>query len=208
MHDYRYFSQGAVDIFNSFEVLVHNSLFENNGPVVITKFIPFRGHSAGLSIAFNSFKFKPSNRSKLTALVRDSVFRNNSVHVSVSGRQTTSQLLRRFLVTGRGGGYALVVHSIVSVDVVITGCVFEKNFALSYGGGVFIVWTLVSNHTTTISHTSFIENECSGGAGGIELGFGRTGPEEKANKLFASDLHFLRNTATYGGGAYVFIACE
>lgn len=146
-----------MDIFNSFEVLVRNNLFENNGPVVITKFIPFRGHSAGLSIAFNSFKFKPSNRSGLTVVVRDSVFRNNSVRASVSSRQTTSQLLKQFLVTGRGGGCVLAVHSIIPVDIIVTGCVFEKNFALSYGGGVFMAWTLVTNHTTSISHTSFIK---------------------------------------------------
>ena len=197
-----------MDIFNSFEVSVYNCLFENNGPVVISKFVPFRGHSAGLSIAFNSARFKPTNRTQLTAVVRDSVFRNNTVLESVSIRRTTTQLLRRFLATGRGGGYVQSVHSSIAVEATVTGCVFERNFATSYGGGVFMAWTLVSNHTTTISHTSFVDNKCLGGAGGIEIGFGRTGPENQANRLYASDLHFVGNSATFGGGAYVFLACE
>lgn len=197
-----------MDIFNTFEVMVCNCVFENNGPVVITKFVPFRGHSAGLSIAFNSFKFKPSNRTQLSAVVRDSVFRNNSARASVSARQTISQHLRQFLVTARGGGCVIIVHSNTLVDVVVTGCMFEKNFALTLGGGIFMIWTFVSNHTTTISQTSFIENESLGGAGGIQIGFGRAGPEDMANKFYASDLYFSGNTATYGGGAYVFIACK
>lgn len=196
-----------MDIYNSFEVTVCNCVFENNGPVNITKFIPIRGHSGGLSIGFF---FRQINRTRLTAVVKDSVFRNNSVEASVSGRQTTSQLLTQFLITGRGGGCAVTVHSVVSVDVVVTGCMFERNSALSYGGGMYMVWIRVSNHTTMITRTSFIENRCPGGAGGLEVGFGRggAGTGDVANRLFASDLRFLGNQAMYGGGAYVFIGCE
>lgn len=204
---YRYFSQGAVDVYNCLEVTVCNCTFENNGPVVITKFVPVRGHSGGLSMGFY-FPQQPGNRTKLTAVIQGSVFRNNSVRASVSGRQSTSQLLTRFLITGRGGGCAIIVHSVISVDVVVTGCMFERNFALSFGGGLYMGWIRVSNHTTTITHTSFIENTCPGGAGGLELGFGRAGPGDTANKFFASDLHFIGNMATYGGGTYVFAACK
>lgn len=202
----RFFSQGALDIYRSFEVTVCNCIFENNGPVSITKLIPLRGHSGGLSIGF--YFLEALNGTRLTAVVKDCVFRNNSVQASVSGRQTTSQLLSRLLITGRGGGCAITVHSVTSLDVFVTGCIFERNYALSFGGGMYMAWIRVSNHTTTITHTSFIENECPGGAGGLEMGFGMGGPEDIANKLFGSDLRFVGNRATYGGGAYAFVGCK
>lgn len=184
-----------------------NCVFEDNGPVNINKFMPIRGHSGGLSIGF--FFPRPLNRTRLTAVVKDSIFQNNSVHASVSGRQTTSQLLTRFLITGRGGGCAVTAHSVVSVDVLVTGCTFTRNYALSYGGGMYMGWIRVSNHTTMVTHTSFIENECPGGAGGLEIGFGRGARGgNMVNKLLASDLRFVGNRATYGGGAYVFTGRE
>lgn len=117
-------------------------------------------------------------------------------------------MLRRFLPTGRGGGCAVNVNSVTSVQVVVNDCVFERNYARSYGGGLYLAWDRVSGHTITLNNTYFIENECPGGAGGLEMGFARGGIESLGNKVFAYNLHFLRNKATYGGGAYVFIACE
>lgn len=193
-------------MYNCLEVMVCNCTFENNGPVVITKYVPVRGHSGGLSMGF--YFQQPGNRTKLTAVVRDCVFRNNTVLASVSGRQSTSQLLTQFLITGRGGGCAITIHSVISVDILVTGCMFERNFALSFGGGLYMGWIRVSNHTTTITDTSFVENVCPGGAGGLELGFGRAGSGETTNKFFASDLHFIGNMATFGGGTYIFAGCK
>ena len=199
--------QGAVDIYNSHDVVISNCTFENNGPVMITKNFAWRGHAGGLSIAFNFLK-RVQNRSVLTSIIRDSTFYNNSVRAAVSGRQTTSQLLRRFIPTGRGGGCAVNVNSVTPVHVQVDGCFFERNFALTYGGGLYLAWDITSNHRTTLSNTTFIENESPGGAGGIEMGFARGGTEDFSNEVYASNLRFIRNKATYGGGVYIFIAGE
>lgn len=145
---------------------------------------------------------------RLTAVVRDSRFYNNTVLASGNARQTTSQILTRLLVTGRGGGCAINIHSRIKVDVTVAGCIFEKNSALSYGGGVYLALTFVSNHTITLTNISFIDNKCPGGAGGLEIGFAFPGSQELANKVFASNLRFIGNSADYGGGAYVFVASE
>ena len=195
-----------MDIYNSYDVMVVNCTFESNGPVVITKYFDWRGHAGGLSVAFNFIT--ALNRSTLTTVIRDSTFRNNSVRAAVSGRQTTSQLLRRFIPTGRGGGCAINVNSLTSVHVEVSGCVFEKNFALTYGGGLYLAWDIASSHRTMLNDTTFIENESPGGAGGLEMGFARGGTEAVGNQVYASNLRFVGNTATYGGGVYVFIACE
>ena len=194
-----------MDIYNSYNVVISNSTFENNGPVMITKNFTLRGHAGGLSIAF--YFITAQNRS-LTAIVRDSTFRNNSVFAAVSGRQTTSQLLRRLIPTERGGGSAITVFSVTSVHVKVEGCVFERNVALTYGGGLFIAWVTVSNHRAILNDTIFIENESLGGAGGLEIGFGKSGADANRNEVHASNLQFVRNKAVYGGGVYVFVTCE
>lgn len=153
-------------------------------------------------MAFNYLQ--PLNGISLSVLIRDSYFRNNSVQAAVTGQQTTSQLLRRNLPTGRGGGCAVNVNSITSVSVLVQDCIFERNFALTYGGGLYCAWDKASGHTTILNRTMFMENESPGGAGGVELGFARGGTN--GNRVFAYDLRFVRNRATYGGGAYVFIA--
>lgn len=157
-------------------------------------------------MAFNYLQ--PLNGIKLSVLIQDIHFRNNSVQAAISGRQTTSQLLRRSLPTGRGGGCAVNINSITSVEVLVQDCIFERNFALSYGGGLYFAWDIASGHRTVLNRTVFIENESPGGAGGLEIGFARSGNASSGNQVFAYGLHFIRNRATYGGGAYVFIACE
>lgn len=193
-------------MYNSYEVTISNCIFEDNGPVRITKLFPWRGHSGGLSVAFNFIE--PLNGINPSASIRDSHFRNNSVRAAVRGRQTTSQLLRRQLPTGRGGGCAVNINSITSVRVLVEGCVFERNFALSYGGGLYFAWDIASGHRSVVNRTDFIENESPGGAGGLEIGFARGGSESTGNQVFAYNLHFKRNKATYGGGVYVFLAGE
>ena len=196
-----------MDIYNCFDVIVESCIFENNGPVTVSKFVPFRGHSGGLSVAFNFTQ--PLNRTRLTATISDIIFRNNSASASVSGAQSTTQFLRSSLVPGRGGGCAVVENSKTPLDVLVTRCTFERNSALTYGGGMFMSWSRVSNHTTTITDSSFIENDCPGaGAGGLVIGFDRSGPDEIADQLLASNVRFIGNTAVYGGGAYVFIASK
>ena len=195
-----------MDVYNSHDITVSNCTFENNGPVTVTKFFPWRGHAGGLSVAFNYLE--PLDGVSPSVLIRDSYFRNNSVQAAVSGQQTTSQLLRRNLATGRGGGCAVNINSVTSIRVAVDDCVFERNFAISFGGGLYFAWDRVSGHLSTLNRTVFIENESPGGAGGLELGFARGGGVDNGNQVFAYGVRFIRNKATYGGGAYVFIACK
>ncbi len=193
-----------MDIYNCHQISVSNCLFENNGPVVITKTEPWRGHAGGLSIAFHYLQVLNVTSS---VILTNNKFLNNSVQTSVSGRQTTSQLLRDMIATGRGGGCAINTNSVTSVDVTIYGGIFERNYALSYGGGLYLAWggALGRGHTITINSTMFIENESGGGAGGLEIGFSTGGKAGIANRVFGYDLQFIRNKAITGGGTFVFI---
>lgn len=204
---YRYFTQGAVDIYNGKDILVEDSIFEHNGPVNINKGIALRGHSGGLSLAFD-FREPIAGVAALVANVLSCTFRNNSATASRRTTQTTNQVLRRFLLTGRGGGCAINMRSVIPLAITVAGCTFERNFALSFGGGLYFTWTFISNHVITVTSTSFLENTCKGGAGGLELGFTTRESEDTVNNqnsFFASDLRFVGNQANYGGGIFYFI---
>ena len=202
----RYFLQGAVDIFNCLEVAVYNCVFEDNGPVTINKLIPMRGHSAGLSVAY--FILQQRNETKLTALIRDNTFRNNSAHPLPSTRRTSSQLLAAILLTGRGGACAVNVYSVVKVDVIITGCTFQRNFALTLGGAMYYLSIPTFNHSTILRNCAFIENKSPGGGGGLQIGYSFPGSKETASKFIASNLRFIGNTANFSGGINVKLPCE
>ena len=196
-----------MDIYNSYKVAVFNCTFENNGPVNIAKLgYPWRGHSGGLSIA--SFFNESLTGIELSVLVRYSRFFNSTSIAPKDRQQTTSQLIQKYLPTGRGGGCIVSVSSVTPVNVEVSDCVFEQNHAMTYAGGLYYLFDKVSGHNASVNRVNFTDNDCDYGAGGMIFFFVEGGSEEDANQVFANDLYFRGNTATHGGGVYVFIAGE
>lgn len=205
--DCRYFTQGAVDIYNCHCVEVIYSMFAHNGPVQVLKRQAYRGHSGGLSVAYNWKNVSVTMQPIVT--VSNCQFYNNSASgPSSSIQQSTSTLLTRLLFTGRGGGAAIITNSPIPVCVLLFNCTFEENYALSYGGGVYLAWGSVSGHTVILNYTQFIRNRTPGGAGGLEMGFAQGGYKENAIRVFSFSCEFIENQATHGGGVYFFSSCE
>ena len=203
----RYFIQGAVDIYNCHTVEVLESSFAHNGPVQVLKLQAYRGHAGGLSVAYNLENVNVTVQPKVN--VTKCHFHNNSASgPSSSAQQSTTTLLTRLLFTGRGGGAAIITNSSLSVYVVVFNCTFEENYALSYGGGVYLAWGSVSGHTVVVNNTRFIRNRTPGGAGGLEMGFAQGGYKENAIRVFGYNCEFIENEATHGGGVYFFSSCE
>ena len=186
---------------------VLDTVFAHNGPVRVLKLEEYRGHSGGLSVAYNWNDLNETVYPNVT--ISDCQFYNNSASgPSSSIQQSTSTLLTRLLFTGRGGGAAVIINSPVSVHLHVLNCTFDGNYALSYGGGLYLAWGRVSGHVVVINHTRFIRNRTPGGAGGLEMGFAQGGYEEDAIRVFAYKCEFIENTATHGGGVYFFSSCE
>ena len=203
----RYFNQGAVDIFNCHSVEITDSRFADNGPVRVLKVEAYRGHSGGLSVAYNWNDVNTTMQP--IVIISNCQFINNSASGPSSNiEQSTSTLLTRLLFTGRGGGAAVIINSPISVLVHILNCTFEENYALSYGGGIYLAWGSVSGHVVVINHTQFVRNRTPGGAGGLEMGFAQGGYEENTIKVFVYSSKFIENEATHGGGVYFFSSCE
>ena len=184
-----------------------DSRFAHNGPVRVLKLEAYRGHSGGLSVAYNwnvvNITMQP------TVTISNCQFFNNSASGPSSNiQQSTSTLLTRLLFTGRGGGAAVIINSPISVLVHILNCTFEENYALSYGGGIYLAWGSVSGHVVVINNTQLVRNRTPGGAGGLEMGFAQGGYEQNAIKVFVYSSEFIENEATHGGGVYFFSSCE
>ena len=167
----------------------------------------YRGHSSGLSVAYNWSEVNTTMQ--LTVTVLDCQFFNNSASGPSSNiQQSTSTLLTRFLFTGRGGGAAVIINLPISVLLHVLNCTFEENYALSYGERIYLAWGSVSGHVVVINYTRLVRNRTPGGAGELEMGFTQGGYEENAIKVFVYSSEFIENEATHGGGIYPFSSCE
>lgn len=196
-----------MDVFNCRIVNVVSCIFENNGPVTGTKYQAWRGQSGGLSIAYDiSSNDNVAQQNLLYKVeVKKCTFMNNSAVGVASIKQSTSRLLRQLLFTGRGGGCAIIINSVYPANVSVSDCVFEGNTALSYGGGLYVAYGVVANHTVVLNRIRFLRNKTPGGAGGLEMGFALGGPNEISNSLYAYNVEFVENEAGFGGGAYFFV---
>ena len=193
-----------MDIYNCHNILVFQCTFENNGPVIIVKNDPWRGHAGGLSIAYNYDK--PLNGTTISAVIAKNTFINNSAWSLSQNKRTTSLLLTQFVFTGRGGGCSININSHTAINVTIRNCIFTNNNALYYAGGLYLVFKTVSGHIATVSDSQFIENQTPGGAGGMNIGFVSGGRDAIANKVFVLGLLFRKNKALFGSGANIFVA--
>ena len=195
---HRYFFQGAVDIYNSPFVTVTGSTFEHNGPVAIVKNESYRGHSGGLSVGYNDI----AEREGGLIQISNCTFRNNTSNPSAAVQQSTTQLLQRFVFTGRGGGCAITVNSTFNLSASIESSYFEENSALSFGGGLYIGFSAYSPHTVTVMRSRFVNNSCNSSAGGLQFGFIEA--LTSSITLILESSEFIQNSAQFGGGVHLF----
>ena len=197
MYIYRYFFQGALDLYNCDSVQVTGSNFEHNGPTSVIKQDQFRGHAGGLSVGYNDIATAP------VALVSGCVFLNNTSDPTSELVQTTSDLVQTSRFTGRGGGCAFPVNPLYSLNATVRDCRFEQNYANSFGGGLYVAFNGRERHTVTVRRVQFVRNYAPT-AGGLEIGFVSGGHLGADTRLLAYDSEFIENDANFGGGVFFF----
>jgi hypothetical protein len=196
---FSFFTQGAIDIYNSPSVSITSCDFFHNGPVYIIKTQEYKGHAGGLSVGYNymdELSVHPS------VSITGCTFFNNSAEVDESF--TTTQVLIERVFPGRGGALSLLINSITMVTMNVTYCNFINDFASSFGGGVYTILDGLSNHIITFQSCDFVDNLSGRHAGALQIGFGQNGNEDFSNRVVARDCRFLGNQAEYGGAVYVF----
>ena len=197
----RSFSEAALDIFNCHHILFNNSLLENNFGTGIVN-AHYRGNTGGVSFGYNTL---PTNFSSPMLQVAHSVFRNNSARAT-SAFLTSSQAFFAQIFTGRGGSLAIFVNeSRHDLDALITNCTFESNIARSFGGGVFLLLGgFGTHHKVVVERVVVVSNVAIQGGGGFQAAFFNNGPEEDPLLMRFDDCRFENNSASAGGGVFVF----
>ena len=155
----------------------------------------YRGNSGGVAFGYN---MAGSIEKPILRVVR-SEFRNNSA-ITESTFHTSSQTASERIFSGRGGSMAVYINvSHHNINVTISNCVYENNFARSYGGGIYLGLSEkndagYSQNDVLIKETNFTSNTAGLGGGGFVLFY----PEAQI-----VDCIFTNNSATAGGGIFI-----
>ena len=199
------FREAVIDIYNSAHVTITNSNFSDNsgtGNVLL----PYRGNTGAVSIGYN--KIKSISITNETVLVQNCLFINNRANASAQSFLTSSNIVARGVFTGRGGALGLLVNeSFHNVTALITNCQFLNNFASSFGGGVYTVFSGTgTQHRVTVDNCHFINNTGVLGAGGINIAYLTNGEPNYPITAVIQHCHFFGNQGETGGAAYIFPA--
>jgi len=165
----------------------------------------WRGHAGGLSIGFHSTR-KENIKVDPQVTVMNCTFFNNTSDFGYTDVRVTTNVLTTFIFKGRGGGLAINLNFISAVSVLVTNCLFQKNYASAHGGGLYLAFGKVVSHSVIVQDSQFLENRTPGAAGGLQIGFAKRGDNYIANKVFAINIFFFRNSASQGGGSFIFNA--
>ena len=189
--------EAALEIYNSETVSITNSHFsDNTGSGIILR--PFRGNTGSVAITY--FVSSRSNKNPDIKVVNTTFF-NNSVFARRTYRYS-SRTFFRGLLTGRAGGLGVFIYEIYhNVTIHVDGCTFQDNYAQSYGGGLYFVYSgRNSQYTGTVSNCEFIRNTGDLGGGGISIALGSSGLVGAPHILNIRDCLFKTNRGNYGGG--------
>ena len=174
-------------------------MFEHNGPTSVIKAEEYRGHSGGLSVGFYLLSTAP------VVIVSHCLFRNNTSNPSSHIIQTPADVVQFSRFTGRGGGCSFTTNTLFSLNATIEDCIFEENFAISFGGGLYITFFGTEKHNFNIHRVKFIKNYATS-AGALLCAIRKGGFPEADIKIFVHDSIFIENEAVVGGGTATILA--
>ena len=165
--------------------------------------ISYRGNTGGASFGYNNL---PQRFSTPSLSISDSTFLNNSARAN-SVFLTSSQAFFRRVFTGRGGAVGVFVNeSRYSIDVALSNCVFEGNYARSFGGGMYILpgGRRGTSHKVLVEGCRFVGNEAGISGGGVQVTYPTAGPRNNPHLVTFVDCSITNNTAPFnGGGMYI-----
>ena len=188
-------------MFNCHHTLFNRTTLEHNSGSGIVQ-VSYRGNTGGVAFGYNTL---PENFNSPSLIVSNSTFRDNRALAS-SAFLTSSQAFFGQIFTGRGGAVGVFSNeSRHDLNVSITDCVFEGNYARSFGGGLYLLLGgFTTHHKILMERTRVISNEGQLGGGGIQSSFFNNGPEDDPLLMTFVDCEISNNTAIAGGGMFVF----
>ena len=92
-----------------------------------------------------------------------------------------------------------------NICVTISDCVFDNNYARSFGGGAYLLLGgFGTHHRILMERTHVVSNFGHIGGGGIQVSFLNSGPEEDPLLMTFVDCEIYNNSAQAGAGVYVY----
>ena len=202
---HRDFSASAVDLFNVYDINIKDCLF-NNCSTDIGK-DQFRGNSGAVSIAYYSLDADDGGTDIADPVgsISNCNFTNNrAILPPGKSRTQINQALNQNIYYGRGGGVGFFVQeSLRNISFVIEDCLFDRNFAESFGGGLYLnINGVNTHHNFTINNNNFTRNVGGKGSfgGGLELALLIQNVDIPPSRFDIIACHFQENVADYGGG--------
>lgn len=191
---------GAVNIFNSPNVIVKNCTFDNNNSSSYFTRQPFQGNAGGLSIGYNSL-LTTISFNDINVIITDCNFTNNHAVPPVRLQLSPNELQARRIFSGRGGGVSIVINITTFVNLTINNSVFINNTAENFGGGVymFISETSTADQVFTFGNNNFTMNRATHGGGFSYANFVIV-PQEYSQTAHFFNCIFIRNQAYLAGG--------
>ena len=129
-------------------------------------------------------------------------FINNSAFPTEELLRSTNDILSNFVLTGRGGALGFCLNQLVDglrIEIIVSNCVFLRNGAASYGGGIYFLFGPNANHRLLADRNNFTENEALNTGGGLFTGFTTAGIEDRFTVCHVTNSEFYRNSALVGG---------
>ncbi len=203
------FTASAVDLFNVDNIVINQCIFDSCSTNIGKD--RYRGNSGAVSISYLSTDVqKPLLNASFSAtpltLITNSVFINNKA-ILPPGQSTTqiNQALNNNIYSGRGGGVGIFVHesTLRNISFLIQGCVFDRNFAESFGGGLYLYAAgKDTNHTFTVEDNVFTRNIAGEGSfgGGLQVAMLIRNLNSPPTRFDFTRCHFEDNLAAFGGG--------
>ena len=197
---FRYMKNGAVNIYNSPNVIVKNCTFYNNTSDG-SHIKAFQTSSGGLSISYKS-----KTATSINIIVIGCKFISN-IASSVHNLNTRSSVQSFFRNTfdGRGGGLSILANTSSAVNCTIRNSTFSNNIAKYFGGGFYCpIVQAHSDHTYVLENVIFKGNAARyGGAFIYGTVFKRS--IEALYTLQVYNCTFMDNTAGIGGALHISI---
>ena len=198
------FSASAVDIFNSQRVLIEHSVFHNN--MAMLEKDQFHANSGGLGIAYHTNSttyFDPSLPPSVSVMSCE--FTRNRVRLpDTESQQQIDQALNNHIYFGRGGGLGIFLDEyFINITVTIERCIFESNYAQSFGGGLYIyIDGSNTHHKFTVRDSNFTTNMAAEGSfgGGVQVALLIRNANSDPSVLDFTGCRFMGNNASFGGG--------
>ena len=202
---FRDHEHGAVNIFNSPNVIVKNCTFDNNTSSSSFTRRPFQSDAGGLSIGYNS-RLATTSINNVNITITDCSFTNNRAAPPTSFKLSPAEILEYGIFSGRGGGLSIVINITSEIHCTVNNSRFINNFAESLGGAFYI---FISESSTMNQFYKFENNifASSGATYGAACSFAKFSEKVISEGFYqiASfyNCSFINNTARIGGGLHL-----